>query len=43
MVKEKYLINEAAKEVRVETHVLRYWEDELELSIGRNEQESQLF
>ena len=26
MVKEKnYLINEAAKEVHVESHVLRYW------------------
>ena len=30
MVKEKnYLINEAAKEVHVESHVLRYWEEEL--------------
>ena len=43
MVKEKYLINEAAKEVRVETHVLRYWEDELELSIGRNEQGHRIY
>jgi DNA-binding transcriptional MerR regulator len=38
MVKEQYLINEAAKEVHVESHVLRYWEEELNLPIGRNEQ-----
>ncbi|MBO5146606.1 MAG: MerR family transcriptional regulator [Lachnospiraceae bacterium] len=38
VVKEKYLINEAAKEVHVESHVLRYWEEELELPIRRNEQ-----
>lgn len=38
MVKETYLINEAAKEVHVEAHVLRYWEDELELPIKRNPQ-----
>lgn len=38
MVKETYLINEAAKEVHVEPHVLRYWEEELELPIKRNPQ-----
>ena len=38
MVKERYLINEAAKEVHVESHVLRYWEEELNLPIKRNEQ-----
>jgi len=38
MVKETYLINEAAKEVHVESHVLRYWEEELELPIKRNPQ-----
>jgi DNA-binding transcriptional MerR regulator len=38
MVKEQYLINEAAKEIHVESHVLRYWEEELDLPIGRNEQ-----
>lgn len=38
VVKEKYLINEAAKEVHVESHVLRYWEEELGLPIKRNEQ-----
>ena len=37
MVKEKYLINEAAKEVHVESHVLRYWEEELELRSQRHE------
>lgn len=35
----KYLmISDAAKEVQVETHVLRYWEEELRLPIKRNEQ-----
>lgn len=38
MGKETYLINEAAKEVHVESHVLRYWEEELELPIKRNPQ-----
>ena len=32
------LISEAAKEVEVESHVLRYWEEELKLPIKRNEQ-----
>lgn len=31
------LISEAAKEVAVESHVLRYWEEELKLPIKRNE------
>ena len=31
------LISDAAKEVEVESHVLRYWEEELELPIRRNE------
>lgn len=36
MVEEhRYLISEAAKIVAVEAHVLRYWEDELEIPIGR--------
>lgn len=43
MVKEKYLINEAAKEVHVESHVLRYWEEELELPIKRNEQGHRIY
>ena len=37
MQKNVYMISEAAKKVHVETHVLRYWEDELQLSIARNE------
>jgi len=31
------MISDTAKKVDVETHVLRYWEEELELSIGRTE------
>ncbi len=31
------LISDAAKEVNVENHVLRYWEEELRLPIKRNE------
>jgi DNA-binding transcriptional MerR regulator len=31
------LISDAAKEVHVENHVLRYWEEELRLPIKRNE------
>lgn len=33
----RYMISDTAKKVDVEAHVLRYWEDELELSIGRTE------
>lgn len=32
-----FMISEAAKRVDVETHVLRYWEEELELPIDRTE------
>ena len=32
-----YMFKEAAKRVNVETHVLRYWEEELNLTIGRTE------
>ena len=35
--KVRYMISDAADMVHVETHVLRYWEEELELSIPRNE------
>lgn len=35
--KEKYMIREAAKQVGVETHVLRYWEKELALEIPKND------
>jgi DNA-binding transcriptional MerR regulator len=34
---EYLLISDAAKEVQVESHVLRYWEEELHLPIKRNE------
>ena len=38
MMKEKrYFISDAAKELEVESHVLRYWEEELNLDIPRNE------
>lgn len=33
----KYLIKEAAKLVDVEPHVLRYWEEELDMRIKRND------
>jgi len=35
--KVRYMISDAADMVHVETHVLRYWEEELGLSIPRNE------
>ena len=35
---ETIMISDAAKEVQVETHVLRYWEEELKLPIRRNKQ-----
>ncbi len=38
MVQTMYFISEAAKEVKVENHVLRYWEEELNLPVKRNEQ-----
>ena len=34
---EHLLISDAAKRVQVESHVLRYWEEELNLPIKRNE------
>lgn len=33
----RYMISEAAKRVHVESHVLRYWEEELNLTISRTE------
>ena len=33
----RYMISDAAKKVSVEAHVLRYWEEELEITIARNE------
>ena len=35
--KVRYMISDAASLVNVEAHVLRYWEEELELNIPRNE------
>ena len=37
MAEKIYSISEAAAMVEVETHVLRYWEEELELKIKRNQ------
>ncbi len=37
MEEKRYIISEAAERTGIETHVLRYWEDELDLDIPRNE------
>lgn len=37
MIEKRYIISDAAKIVEVESHVLRYWEDELRIEIPRNE------
>ena len=37
MSETRYMISETAKKVDVEAHVLRYWEEELDLPIDRNE------
>lgn len=37
MEKVRYMISDAANMINVESHVLRYWEDELNLEIPRNE------
>lgn len=37
MEEKRYLISDAAKAVQAEPHVLRYWEEELELPIQRTE------
>lgn len=36
MNQTRYIISDASKQVEVEPHVLRYWEEELELDIPRN-------
>ena len=36
-MEKRYMISDAAKMVAVENHVLRYWEEELDLKIPRNE------
>lgn len=37
MKERRYFISDAAKELEVESHVLRYWEKELNLDIPKNE------
>ncbi len=37
MEEKRYIISDAAKMVDVESHVLRYWEEELGIQIPRNE------
>ncbi len=37
METNRYMISDAARQVDVEAHVLRYWEEELEMDIPRNE------
>lgn len=36
MEEKRYIISEVAERTGIETHVLRYWEDELNLDIPRN-------
>ena len=37
MSETRYMISDTAKKVDVEAHVLRYWEEELEIGISRTE------
>ncbi|MCD8216507.1 MAG: helix-turn-helix domain-containing protein [Clostridiales bacterium] len=37
MERVRYMISDASNRVQVEAHVLRYWEEELELDVPRNE------
>lgn len=37
MSETRYMISDASKKLHVEAHVLRYWEDELEMEIPRTE------
>lgn len=37
MSEKRYIISDASKMLNVESHVLRYWEEELEITIPRNE------
>lgn len=37
MGEKRYIISDASKLIEAESHVLRYWEDELEIDIPRNE------
>lgn len=37
-MEKRYSISDASKQVLVENHVLRYWEEELDMNIARNSQ-----
>lgn len=37
MGEKRYMISDASKLIEVESHVLRYWENELDINIPRNE------
>ncbi|MCC8150372.1 MAG: helix-turn-helix domain-containing protein [Lachnospiraceae bacterium] len=37
MERVRYMISDASNRIQVEAHVLRYWEEELELNVPRNE------
>ena len=37
MSETRYMISDAARQIGVETHVLRNWEEELDIKIGRTE------
>ena len=37
MEETRYMISDASKRLNIESHTLRYWQDELELEIPRNE------
>lgn len=37
MGEKRYIISDASKMLNIESHVLRYWEEELEITIPRNE------
>lgn len=43
MEEARYMISEAAKQIDVEAHVLRYWEKELALPISRNEMDQRYY
>ena len=42
MADTHYLISDASRKVDVESHVLRYWEEELEMNIPRNEMDTDI-
>ena len=42
MGEKRYIISDASKMLNVESHVLRYWEEELEIKIPRNEMDTTL-